>query len=134
LIILDSSVAIAWCLTDESSEYAYAVLDRIVSSGAAAPAHWPLEVANAFLSAQRAGRLDEQGLADASRLLGALQIEIAPVELTTALWGVSDAAREHGLTAYDAAYLELARFRGEPLATLDGPLRAAATSAGVPLV
>ena len=36
-----------------------------------------------------------------------------------------------GLTAYDAAYLELAQRRRLPLATLDRALRDAATSAGV---
>jgi predicted nucleic acid-binding protein len=40
-------------------------------------------------------------------------------------------ARQHGLNAYDAAYLELAMRAAVPLATLDGPLIAAATSVGV---
>jgi predicted nucleic acid-binding protein len=43
-------------------------------------------------------------------------------------------AREHGLTAYDAAYLELAMRRSLPLATGDRKLRAAAGRAGVALV
>ena len=41
------------------------------------------------------------------------------------------AARESGLTAYDAAYLELARRRKLPLATLDAKMRAAAEKAGI---
>lgn len=40
-------------------------------------------------------------------------------------------AREHRLTAYDAAYLELAMRLGLPLATGDRSLRAAAERAGV---
>ena len=40
-------------------------------------------------------------------------------------------AREHGLSAYDAVYLELAIRAGAPLATLDNILRAAARKAGV---
>jgi len=40
-------------------------------------------------------------------------------------------AREHGLSAYDAAYLELAIRAGAPVATLDNVLRAAARKAGV---
>jgi predicted nucleic acid-binding protein len=42
-------------------------------------------------------------------------------------------ARSHGLSAYDAAYLELAMRRGLPLATLDAKLRSAAVAAGVSL-
>jgi predicted nucleic acid-binding protein len=42
-------------------------------------------------------------------------------------------ARGHGLSAYDATYLELALRRGLPLATLDRRLRAAAEAAGVSL-
>jgi len=39
-------------------------------------------------------------------------------------------ARSHRLSVYDAAYLELARREGLPLATLDGDLRKAAASEG----
>ena len=40
-------------------------------------------------------------------------------------------ARAHQLSAYDAAYLELALRRGLPLATLDNPLKVAAAAVGV---
>jgi len=40
-------------------------------------------------------------------------------------------ARQHSLTEYDAAYLELAFRAGLPLATLDAPLEAAARAIGV---
>jgi len=43
-------------------------------------------------------------------------------------------AREHGLSVYDAAYLELALRRGATLATFDGPLRDVAKKLGVPLL
>jgi predicted nucleic acid-binding protein len=43
-------------------------------------------------------------------------------------------ARTHRLTAYDAAYLELALRADAPLATLDRKLAAAARAAGVPLL
>ena len=66
-------------------------------------------------------------------MLAALPVEIVPVELTTALWSVLDDARIHDLTAYDAAYLGLAAFRGVPLATVDGRLRAACIAAGIEL-
>lgn len=50
-------------------------------------------------------------------------------------WGATARlAARHGLTVYDAAYLELARRRDVPLATLDQPLRAAAQAEDVPLL
>jgi predicted nucleic acid-binding protein len=42
-------------------------------------------------------------------------------------------ARAHGLTAYDAAYLELSIRHSAPLATLDGHLRKAAKASGIKL-
>ena len=131
MIVIDASVAIAWCLEDEETDLADSVLERVSVDGAAAPAHWPLEVANALLTAERRGRLDAQGVADASRLLDRLSVEIVPVELATATWSVLDRAREEQLTSYDAAYVELARFRDVPLATLDERLQQVARRSGV---
>jgi predicted nucleic acid-binding protein len=43
-------------------------------------------------------------------------------------------ARRHGLTAYDASYLELARRDALPLATLDADLTRAARAEGLSLL
>jgi predicted nucleic acid-binding protein len=131
VIVVDASVALAWCLADEGDEYAERMLARVALETALAPAHWPLEVANGLLSAERRGRIGADDQPTLARLLDGLGVEIVPVELSTVLWSVLDVAREHGLSAYDAAYLDLARFKGLPLATLDVPLRDACRSAGV---
>jgi predicted nucleic acid-binding protein len=133
VIVVDASVALAWCLSDEEDELAERVLAQVASDGAIAPAHWPLEVANGLLSAERRGRLEVGDSEQARRLLADLQIEIIPVELSTAAGMVLDTARSHGLSAYDAAYLDLASFRGLALATLDADLSNAAAAAGVPI-
>ena len=133
MIVVDASVAIAWSLADEQDEYAEAILDLVAAQGAVAPAHWPIEVANGLLVAERRGRITEDEAVRIAAMLTGLPLEVVPVELSVAMWSVSDTAREFSLTAYDAAYLDLARVRGVALATLDGPLRAAAASAGVPL-
>jgi predicted nucleic acid-binding protein len=52
---------------------------------------------------------------------------------TRALTDLTEIAREHRLTPYDAAYLELALRLSAPLATLDKDLRRAAEQAGVTL-
>ena len=47
--------------------------------------------------------------------------------------GVFQLADEHGLTVYDAAYLDLAVHEAIPLASLDGQLIRAAKGVGIPL-
>jgi predicted nucleic acid-binding protein len=134
LIVVDASVTLAWGLKDEESAFADAILERVTTEGAAVPAHWPLEVANGLMAAERRGRIAADQVAQIGRGLDELTIDIRPVELSTAFWGVLDAAREHGLSVYDAAYLDLCRSRGLPLATLDARLRSACEKVGVDLV
>jgi predicted nucleic acid-binding protein len=47
--------------------------------------------------------------------------------------GLLDLAQRHGLTVYDAAYLDLALREGLPLASLDNALCKAALNSGVAL-
>jgi predicted nucleic acid-binding protein len=134
MFVIDASVALAWCFEDESSVDADRVLARLEQEEALAPAHWPLEIANALRTAERRGRMEASELPRLRALLAALPVEIAPVELTTAIGGILEAARTYDLTAYDAAYLDLAAIRGLPLATVDERLRAACPRAGVEVV
>lgn len=59
----------------------------------------------------------------------AIQIDRTPVEAV-----VLTLARQHRLSVYDGAYLELAQREGLMLATLDAALRQAAAAVGVPLL
>jgi predicted nucleic acid-binding protein len=131
MFVVDASVTLAWCFEDEESGDGDAVLDRLERESALAPAHWPLEVSNALRTAERRGRLESTDLPRLRALLDALPIEIAPLELSTAISGVLEAARAYALSAYDAAYLHLASTRALPLATVDARLRAACARAGV---
>jgi predicted nucleic acid-binding protein len=134
LIVVDASITLAWCLGDERDALAERVLEQVVTDGAVAPAHWPLEVANGLWAAERRGRLDATDTERVRRLLADLDIEVVPVELSTATTAVLDAARSLGLSVYDAAYLDLARFRDVPIATLDDDLARACQESGVQLV
>ncbi|MGH2406756.1 MAG: type II toxin-antitoxin system VapC family toxin [Candidatus Limnocylindrales bacterium] len=134
MIVVDASIALAWCFANEQDEYADRILDRVIRESAIAPAHWPLEVANGLRTAERCGRIADADVSRASRLLNDLGVEIVPVELSTATGSVLDVARDHDLTTYDAVYLDLASFRGLSLATIDGALAAACRRAGVDLV
>ncbi len=133
VIVVDASVALAWCLHDEQDDLAERALAHVATDGALAPAHWPLEVANGLWAAERRGRIDRGDADRASRLLVDLDVEIVPVELATAAGAVLETARAFGLSVYDATYLDLARFRSVPLATIDAELSNACRTAGVAL-
>jgi predicted nucleic acid-binding protein len=134
MIVVDASITLAWCLSDEADALAERVLEQVATDGAVAPAHWPLEVANGLWAAERRGRLDATDAERVRRLLVDLDIEVVPVELSTAATAVLDAARSLRLSVYDAAYLDLARFRDVPVATLDDDLTRACQASGVQLV
>jgi predicted nucleic acid-binding protein len=134
MFVVDASITLAWCFTDESSQYADEVLGRLGEDEAVAPAIWLLEVANGLLTAVRRGRLEAAELPRLSDLLAALPVHVETVLLSDALGRVLDAARTLELTAYDAAYLDLAARRGVPLATLDERLQIACRAADVELL
>jgi len=131
--VLDCSIVMAWCFVDEWSSVADHALAALASSHAAVPSLWVLEVANSLVIGERRGRSTAANTVRWTEYLSALPI-VAEARPTSRLWQtVVPVAREHGLSAYDAAYLELALRRGLPLATLDAGLEKAARKAGVPL-
>jgi predicted nucleic acid-binding protein len=129
--VLDGSVTLAWYFKDEADPYADAVAASIPGAQPAVPAIWPLEVANAVLVGERRKRSTEAQAARWLAYLGSLPIAVDDQTTARAWTDVLRLGRAHALSAYDAAYLELALRRGLPLATLDGPLKAAAAAAGV---
>jgi predicted nucleic acid-binding protein len=56
-LVVDASVALAWALPDELSEYADAVLARVETEGLHVPELWPREVANGLAIAYRRRRI-----------------------------------------------------------------------------
>jgi predicted nucleic acid-binding protein len=97
------------------------------------PGLWRLEVANAFQSALPRKRISpeyrDKSLAELAQLPIAVDADTATYAWTATL----SIAERFGLTIYDATYLELARRRNLPLATLDLELRAAAATLDVAL-
>ena len=127
--ILDCSVALAWLLPDEQSAQADAWADRLQHETALVPAIWGLEVGNALLTAVRRKRIRRSDMDQAIEFLGALPIEI---DALAAPHDVLLLAHQSGLTTYGASYLELARRRAAPLATLDVQLHKASLKLGLP--
>ena len=133
-VVIDSSATLAWVYSDETTEAIRHVFDLVSDRGAWVPALWRLEVANILEMGVRRGRTKavfrDGVLAD----LALMPISVDP-ETDRQAWGATARlATRHRLTLYDAAYLELAKRRGLPLATLDRELRAAASSEGVELL
>ena len=130
--VVDASLALAWCFDDEATAATDALLVRAAAEGMVVPPLWFLEVANALLTAERRGRLTPEQTLEVLTRLAALPAERDGADVSPT--AVLALARAQRLTAYDAAYLELAIRRGLPLATLDGELRRAGGAVGVPLL
>ncbi len=133
-LVLDSSVTLAWVYSEETSPAVSRALQLVSRDGAWVPSLWRLEVANILEMGVRRRRHDaafrDTTLADLALLPIALDQDMA-----THAWGATlRLAERHGLTLYDGAYLELAKRRDLPLATLDVELRNAAKAEKVPLL
>jgi predicted nucleic acid-binding protein len=108
--VVDASMTLSWCFADEATPYSRRVLGALETAYAVVPALWPFEVANVLALAEHRKRISQEGIAAFLETLRRLPIEI---ERREALWlwqAVLPLAREHRLTAYDAAYLDLARW------------------------
>lgn len=134
--VLDASVVLTWCFPDEESQKAVEISERIAAGDrVAVPPFWPHEILNALLVGERRKRLTRDlsvaFLDDLNRLPVDIDTPAAPkivFDVTQAL------CRKHGLTAYDAAYHEIAQRKGYGLATLDADMRKAAIAENVPLL
>ena len=130
-LVIDCSVTMAWYFKDEATPYSNAVRAALVTERAAVPALWPLEVANVLLMGERRKRSTQAKATKWLRFLAALPIAVDTQTPGLAFDPILALAHRHKLTAYDAAYLELAMRRGASLATSDRGLAKAAKSAGV---
>ena len=133
-LVLDVSIALTWCFEDEMTPASMDLLTAISSLDLVVPALWHSELANVLVAGERRQRINEPAIDAFLGLLRDLLIETDQPRPGFEIGSVMAVARRHGLTAYDAAYLELALRRGIPLATYDAALRRAATEAGVALL
>jgi predicted nucleic acid-binding protein len=136
MLVLDASVALAWGIPDEASDFADSIKAEVVRSGAIVPALWITEVIAGGLSAQRQKRfaaetLDEF-LAGVARLLAGGAVRVSSPEPSKALVAITAIARELQISPYDAAYIFTAAEAAVPLATADRALKQAAARVGIP--
>ncbi len=130
-LVIDGSVTLGFLLPDEQDKLSVQAL-RVMQEGVPvfAPSHWPIEVANGLIMAERRKRSSPAETHDALSIAQSLPVTVDQ-ETAARLSDTTALARQYGLTIYDAAYLELAMRRGAKLATNDRALVKAAKASGV---
>ena len=131
--VLDNTVTMAWCFTEEATEFTKTLLSRLsnLTDTAIVPALWLYEVVNVTGLAVRKGRITEEKAHAFLESLADPPIEIEHPTRRQMFVSVRALASQHKLTAYDASYLELATRHKLPIASLDNALSRAAREAGV---
>ncbi|MFZ4618286.1 MAG: type II toxin-antitoxin system VapC family toxin [Rectinemataceae bacterium] len=132
--VVDAGAAASLFLPDEEGSVLRGILvgledgDRLL-----VPLLWWYEMTTVLVGLIKRGRLEEAAAFHALEMLRRLNPsrDMRPLEESAPAAFVL--ARAHGLSVYDAAYLELAAREGGTLCSFDGPLRSAAIKAGIPL-
>ena len=133
--VIDASVVLAWCFVDEDDATAQHVASMFKRGDTAvAPSFWPHEVLNALLVGEKRKRISSELVQLFLKDLAILPIALEQSPALNVFDEVQQVSRDHGLTAYDAAYLALAVASNLPLATLDADLARACKKARVRLV
>lgn len=131
--VLDASVTMSWCFEDQQSDFSEAVLAAIGQEAAPmAPPIWMYEVINVLSAAQKKKLMDQATATTFWNKVSKLVVVVENSDRNTA-HEIMELSGKYHLTAYDAAYLELALREGLALATLDRDLKKAANAAGVRL-
>ncbi|MFT3797374.1 type II toxin-antitoxin system VapC family toxin [Microbacterium sp.] len=126
-IVVDASVTISWFFGAERIPSVEDLWDEVSGSGVVVPTIWSYEVANRLGRSLTAGEIPATEVAAFFAMLETLQ----PVTVQPSLTALVARMTATGLTACDAAYLDVAAARGLALATLDRRLREAAAQAGI---
>lgn len=123
LLVVDASAIAALVFVEPEADDLAA---RLRGEGLVAPQLLAYEVANVAAVKLRRRLVSRQAAAEALALFGRLDVRLHPVTASDAF----DTAAGTGLTAYDGAYLWLARALGAPLVTLDRRVAAASREPG----
>ena len=133
-LIIDCSITMAWCFGDEATDETTRIQERLINESALVPALWFLEVTNVLAMAEKRQRISAADATQFVQLLGTLDIQVDDEAAARAFDHLLPLCRTHGLTSYDAAYLDLALRKQLPLATLDEELRPVAATMGLALL
>ena len=133
--VVDASVVLTWCFPDEHAALGHRVaLMFKAGDSAIAPSFWPHEVLNALLVGEKRKRISADLVRTFLADLAALPIVLEGFPADLIFGRIRALSRRHGLTPYDAAYLDLAQVSSVPLATLGEDLIRACRKSGVGLL
>jgi predicted nucleic acid-binding protein len=131
--VLDCSMVMGWCLPDEKSPVADRFFQTLPSSiDFVVPALFWYEVANVLVIAVRRKRISSEQASQLQKLVKALPLTTIPSSPQT-MTRIVALAEQLVLTAYDAAYLDLARHTNSSLASLDSNLLDSARKCMIPV-
>ncbi|MFA6965101.1 type II toxin-antitoxin system VapC family toxin [Bosea sp. (in: a-proteobacteria)] len=128
---MDASIVVAAFSPDEGDARAIDVLAPLLGGGSHAPDLWAIEIANVLMMKTRRNLLNAAQADAVWRSIRGIPLELHRASIDEVEESVRPLARRHGLSGYDACYLNLARKLGFPLGTLDGKLRIAAAAEGL---
>lgn len=133
--VLDASVALCWYFPAQLTPYTEGIFDRLAGGDEAlVPAIWPLEMVNSLTVAARQKAITSAQFDSFLADLKDLPIAVDLGGVGRSYSSVVRLCRQHQLSSYDAAYLDLALIEGVAIATLDKNLRTAARACGVELL
>lgn len=132
-LVLDASMTLAWLLNRESiaeRQLAAACLASVQGSEAVVPDLWHAEITNVLCLYEHRRIIAPEASDSFLTLLDSLPIDTDDARIGSRREAVRLLARRHGLSGYDALYLDLALRRDATLATFDRRLADACRAAG----
>ncbi len=133
-LVLDSSIAVAWCFPDEQDAYSQSVLDALANETAIVPDLWHLEVANTLLVGERRKRSTQANTVQWMTFLASLPITVDEHTHMNAFGDIIALGRSHNSVRIRCCLSGIGDTAwAKPLATLDDKLKAAAKAVGVTL-
>jgi predicted nucleic acid-binding protein len=121
-----------WCCEDETTTASEKMLESAMAgSELHVPSLWVWEILNSVGVAIKRKRITSDRGRDFLEQLATLNFKVDGPPRPTDFLRLHSLAHKHQLTAYDVAYLDLAKRLSIPLATLDGDLKRAALAEGL---
>lgn len=133
-IVADMSVVLSWLFEEVQTPTALELLTVIESEGLIVPNLWWSELENGLLMAERRARKTADECSSFLDLVRQLPIQTDDSPRYRLSDEILRLGRVHQLTAYDAAYVELALRESAPVATFDAAIRRCAAQVGLTLL
>ncbi len=134
MLIADISVVLSWFYDEDQTSMALEILKRIETEGLLVPPLWWCELENGIVMGERRGGKSPDESMTFLNLVRALPIRTDDAPRHSISEDILTIAHRHQLTAYDAAYVELALRETAKLATFDSAIRCCALQLGILLL